>query len=589
MSKRDYSHDGKRPNSQYDKAHKLCILEGQLRYERESFMSHWSDLAEYILPRRIKKDIQDTNSGERKNTSIIDSTATMAARTLSSGLMTGITSPARTWFKLRTDNEELNEQQEVASYFEEVATRMRNVFLRSNLYNTLPTLYADIGTFGTGLLLLEEDLEDVVIFKCLPIASYFIANDKKGEVKTFFREFQMSVRQIVEKFGMKSPGDHKSIDWSNISEIVRNHWAHDEQETMINVNHMILANEEYRPNMIDARYKKYVSYYYEQGSSTSVSSQQNYVGSKPDKFLRESGYDYFPAFGVRWEVAGEDSYGTGSPGMIALGDVKQLQLGEKRIYEAIDQKIKPSMVGPTALRNVGTSILPGKITYFDEREGVKGFRRLFEVDFDIREMEAKQEQTRYRISKSYYEDLFLMLSTAGNRDLTATEVNERVQEKLLALGPVLERVNQDLLDPMIESTYMIMERRGMLPPIPEALEQMDYKIEYISVFAQAQKIGGVGGIERFLGFVGNLAQFDPQSVLKLNTEEIMQNYAEMLGIDPDSLRTKEEVAQIQAQMQAAQEAQARQERMANMAQTSKALSETEISEDNALGQILQQR
>ena len=308
------------------------------------------------------------------------------------------------------------------------------------------------------------------------------------------------------------------MDFRNITELVKNHYEQDQLEIMIDINHVVLANEDYDPRKPGSKYKKFKSVYYERGV-TQVSNSAGFSGNNAeDKFLSEKGYDFFPALAVRWETVGEDSYGTSSPGMICLGDVKQLQLGEKRIAAAIEQKVRPSMVGPTALKNAKASILPGDITYLDEREGSRGFRPLFEINFDIRELEVKQDQIRQRISKAYYEDLFLMLANTNRRQITATEVEERHEEKLLALGPVLERINQDLLDPLIENTYAIMDAMGLLPDTPEELEDSDYNVEYISIMAQAQKLAGVGNIERFLGFVGQVSALDPMMARKANNK-----------------------------------------------------------------------
>ena len=149
------------------------------------------------------------------------------------------------------------------------------------------------------------------------------------------------------------------------------------------------------------------------------------------------------------------------------------------------------------------------LSYADDRDGKPSIRRLFDMDFDIRELEGKQEQIRLRIKRAYYEDLFLMLSESNRRQITATEIDERKEEKLLALGPVLGRINQDLLDPLIENFFTIMQKQGLLPEVPEVLQDRDYSIEYVSVMAQAQKLAGIGNIERFLGFVGQTAQLDP--------------------------------------------------------------------------------
>ena len=572
-------------NSALSKRQRLDVIEAQLRNERTSFRNYWRELSDYILPRRGRFFVSDVNDGQNKRSMIIDATASMAARTLSSGMMTGVTSPARQWFKLTTSEEDLNEQPDVKAYLKDVGDKIRMIFLKSNLYNVLPTLYADLGTFGTGCIFMEEDFESTVNFISFPIGSFMIANDKRGKVSVFFREFQMTVRQIVDKFGRTNPNDPTFIDWSNISDAVKNQYMKHQHETQVDICHFILPNEQYSPNKMESKFKRYQSLYYEKGIS-STNNSSSYAMSYPDKFLSEKGYDFFPVMAVRWEVAGEDTYGTNCPGMVSLGDVKQLQLAEKRIAAALDQKVKPSMVGPTSLKNAKASILPGDITYLDEREGTRGFRRLFEIDFDIRELEGKQEQVRIRISKAFYEDLFLMLANTNRRQITAREVEERHEEKLLALGPVLERINQDLLDPLIENTFAIMDKQGLLPEPPDSLAGREYTIEYVSVMAQAQKLAGIGNIERMAGFVAQVASLDPSVINKFDIEEAIEVYGDLVGVDPNLIKSKEEVEAIKAE-QAAQQAQMQQMAAASeMVNAGKALSETKMDEDTALAQLI---
>lgn len=212
----------------------------------------------------------------------------------------------------------------------------------------------------------------------------------------------------------------------------------------------------------------------------------------------------------RWEVAGEDSYGTDCPGMMSLGDNKQLQVGEKMSAQAVEKMIKPPMIGPTSLRQQKASILPGDITYVDTREGMQGFRPAHEINFNISALEAKQDQVRMRIKSAYFEDLFLMLASSDRRQITASEIDERHEEKLLALGPVLEQLNQDLLDPLIDNAYAIMDAQGYIPPAPEEIAGQALKIEYVSIMAQAQKLISIGSVDRFSGFVGQLMQIAPE-------------------------------------------------------------------------------
>lgn len=568
------------------KRQRLNIQEAEMRTEAVTFETRYRDLSDFILPRRAQFTVTDSNRGERRDLDIIDSTASMASRTLSSGMMTGVTSPARSWFKLKTNKEELNSSAAVKGYFKTVEDLMRSSMLKGNLYNQLPVLYGDLGTFATGALFMEEDLEDVAAFKCFPIGSYMISNDKKGRANAFFREFRLSVRQVVEQFGRLNPIDQTEITWTNISEQVRNYYDNGQMEAKIDVCHFILPNTDFSPNRLEAKFKKYRSFYYEKGISTNSGSVESNSTAYTDMFLKESGYDFFPVMAVRWEVTGEDTYGTNSPGMVAIGDVKALQLGEKRIAQALDHKVKPPMVANTAVRNSSISIIPGDLSYADDKDGKPAVRRLFEMDFDIRELEGKQDQMRQRISKAYYEDLFLMLANSDRRQITATEINERQEEKLLALGPVLERINQDLLDPLIENMYFLMNQQNLLPELPEELLDQDYAVEYISVMAQAQKLAGIGNIERFMGFIGQNAQLDPTIIQQVNMDRMVQEYGDKVGIDPSLIRTQEEMEAIREEQALA--AQQEQEMIQNQeaVNTGKTLSETKIDENSALDAVL---
>lgn len=558
------------------KKQKIELLRSSLDLERSSFVAHWRDIADVILPRRPLWNLTDTNRGERRNLKIVDETGTLAARTLSAGMMGGITSPARPWFRLTTPDPDLAEFGPVKDWLHIVDQRMSAVFLRSNLYNALPIVYGDIGVFGTAALMAEEDFDDVL--RCYPFAlgSYMLAANDKLKVDVFFREFRLTVRQLVQKFGR-----HNELGvprWDNFSVRVKNAYDRGQYDEWIDICHIIQPNVDYSPNSLTS--KKYESIYYEKGMPDANSNEGQY--------LRESGYDYFPVLAPRWEVAGEDVYGTNCPGMIALGGVRQLQLGEKRIMQAVEKMINPPMIGPLSLRGAKASILPGDITYLDEREGLKGFRPAHEVAFNIQPMEMKQEQVRQRIRKAFYEDLFLMFANLERSDITATEINARREEKLLVLGPVLEQLNQDLLDPLIDITFDLMARQGFIPEPPEELQGTVLKVEYMSIMHQAQKASGLAGIERLTAFTGQVAAFDPEVIDKLDRDQLIDEYAGITGAPPRIVRSDEQVAEIRMQRAQAQQAQQAAQAAQEGAKAVKNLSGADMSGDNALTRLIQQ-
>jgi len=358
-----------------NKREKLELLRTQLENESSTFTSHWRDLSDYILPRRSRFTITDANKGERKNQKIIDSTATLAARTLRSGMMSGITSPARPWFRLSTNDPDMAEFGPVKEWLYAVSNVMTGMFLRSNLYNCLPIIYGDMGVFGTACLSIEEDFDDVVRFYPFAIGSYRIANNSKLKVDVFQRDFRMTVRQIVQKFGQMKNG---KPDWSIFSSQVKSAWDNGLYETWIDVSHVVQPNEGYQKDKAGQQYKKYSSCYYERG----YMGQANGMYSD-GRILRESGYNHFPILAPRWEITGEDVYGTSCPGMDALGDIKQLQIGERRGAQALEKMVNPPMTGPTSLMNRKASIASGDITYVDSRDAGSMFRPAHETNLRL--------------------------------------------------------------------------------------------------------------------------------------------------------------------------------------------------------------
>jgi len=557
---------------------KLEILRSEMENDRSSFMAHWRDLGDFNLPRRAQFQTTDANRGDRRNLKLLDNTSTLAARTLRSGMMAGITSPARPWFRLSTPDPELAEIGTVKAWLHIVTMRMAAVFLRSNLYKALPLVYGDMGVFATAAMAIEEDFETTIRCTVFPVGSYMIATDEKGRVRVFFREFPMTVRQLVDQFGHPA-GDKsdKAIDWSKFSDHVKNTWTTGSRETRIDIYHAIIPNEDYDPNSALSNAKKFRSVYYEKASGNN---------SKADRLLSDAGFDMFPILAPRWETTGQDVYGTECPGMVSLGDTKQLQTGERRALQAIEKMINPPMTGPTSMRAQKASILPGDITLVDVREGQKGFQPAHEVNYNLQQHEIKQDQVRGRVRRAYYEDLFLMLaSDSRQQPATAREIEERHEEKLLALGPVLEQLNQDLLDPLIDITFDIMLRQGLIPPPPDELQGIDLRVEYISIMAQAQKLAGLHGMERYKQAALEMATIFPGSVDKTDADQFLEVYGDLTSVAPGIVRSDEDVDAIRAGRAQAEQAAAKAEQMQTMAAAAADLGTVKMDEDNAVTRI----
>ncbi|MCT8150752.1 phage tail protein, partial [Klebsiella aerogenes] len=241
-----------------------------LNNDRSSFEPHWRELSDFINPRGSRFLVTDVNRNDRRNTKTVDPTATLANRTLSSGMMSGITSPARPWFKLATPDPDMMDYGPVKLWLEAVQRRMNEVYNKSNLYQSLPLLYSSLGTYSTGAMAVLEDDEDVIRTMMFPIGSYYLANSARGSVDTCYRKFTMTVRQLVMEFGM-----------SNVSASVKGLWESGSYETWIEVIHAVYPNIDRDTGKLDSKNKRVKSVYFE-------------VGGDNDKLLRESGFDEFP-------------------------------------------------------------------------------------------------------------------------------------------------------------------------------------------------------------------------------------------------------------------------------------------------------
>lgn len=533
----------------------------QLENERQSFEPHWRDLSDFINPRGSRFLTSEANRNDRRNTKIIDPTGSLAQRILSSGMMSGITSPARPWFRLATPEPDLMDYGPVKMWLEVVQNRMNDMFNKSNLYQSLPQLYGSLGTFSTGAMAVLDDSEDIIRTMPFPIGSYYLANSPRGSVDTCYRKFSMTVRQLVQEFGL-----------DKVSTSVKSMWDNGSYEQWIEVMHSVYPNIDRDTAKLDSKNKPYKSVYYE-------------VGGDSDKLLRESGFDEFPIMAPRWEVNGEDVYGSSCPGMLALGQVKALQLEQKRKSQLIDKATNPPMVAPTSLKNKRVSLLPGDVTYIDAMTGQDGFKPAYLVNPNTADLLADIQDTRQIINSAYFVDLFMMLQNINTRSMPVEAVIEMKEEKLLMLGPVLERLNDECLNPLIDRAFSMMVRKNMLPPPPEVMEGMPLKVEYISVMAQAQKSIGLSSLSQTVGFIGQLAQFKTEALDKLDVDQAIDAFSEMSGVSPTVIVPQEQVQGIREER--AKQAQAAQAMAMGqaVAQGAKTLSETQTTDPSALTAI----
>lgn len=497
---------------------------------------HAMELSTFCMPRQGRFFSSDRNRGIKRHNNILDNTCTNSLRVLAAGLMGGASSPARPWFRLAVPDEDMMKNDNVKRWLSKTTQSMLTVFARSNTYRALHTIYEELSVFGTAAALIMQDFDEVIRIHTFTYGEYRLDKDHRGVVNTFMREFDMTVAQLVEEFG-----------YENCSVTVQQAYNNKRYGTWVTILHVIEPNRSRDPSKKDSINMPYTSCYFEKSGHNG-------------KYLRHGGMRRFRIIAPRWHVTGEDVYGQ-SPTMEVLGDTKQLQHQQLRKAEAIDYQVRVPLKLPTSLKNRDIDRLPGGATYVDGGQGDVG--PLFQVNLNLQHLREDIMDVRERIRSGLYTDMFLMLANDTRSGITATEVAERHEEKLLMLGPVLERLHNENHAQLIDIVFEDMVELGLVDPPPEELQGMPLTVHFVSMLAQAQRAIATNSIDRYVMSLGALVPVVPDIMDNFDADYYADHMADLLGIDPRLVRVDEErdalrQARAQQQMQAQQMAMAEQ-------------------------------
>ncbi len=551
-----------------------------LRVNRYSWWTHWRELADYFLPRRYKWIVTPNQMarGSPINQHILDSSGVIFARNLASGLVSGKSSPTRPWFKLKIGRLDSTQTSPVSLWLAECERLLYLIFAESNFYNAIAVFYFDLVIFGTAVLLIYEDFENVINCYNPCAGEYYVDIDGKYRPCIFYREFTMTISAVVNEFGI-----------DNVSENIARLYAQTDGANLtreIIVAHSIEPNDDGRAAEFGFSPRfAYREAYWEWGGSASPQGG----ASSPPGFLRKRGYFDQLNICARWDLVSNDPYGR-SPAMDGLPDQKQLQLESRRKAQAIDKMVNPPLVADIQLKNQPASLLPGGITYVSgyTQSGKPGFSSVYDTKFPVNEITEDLNEVRERLKKTFFNDVLNTASQYETRsNVTAVEWDMRKSESLVMLGPALERIDHEGLKPTIERVFGIASRAGILPPAPPEIQGKNLEIEFVSILQQSQQAASASGIERLLGLAGNLAGIDPAAVDNIDIDFALDKYSFLMNNDPKLIRSPEELAQIRQQRQQAQAAQQQADMAEKLAKSAKVMSDTPVGAgQNALQRMI---
>jgi hypothetical protein len=511
-----------------------------LKQNRSQFEGDWKQIAALCAPARSRFLSSDTNKGRQSNRRLNNSHGIFAMETLQNGMTSGLSSPDRPWFTLKSVDDSLDEQPEVRAHLSIREKLMYDFIASTNLYGVLKTGYLELGAFGTEAAILMENRRVGMVGHALTSGEYWIGLNDEMVAGSLYRECPLTAEQAIGMFGA-----------DNVSSRVNSLYAASNYDEQVIFYHAIEENPDYEEGMIGWRGKPWRSVYWEDGG-------------KADQITQLLGFYEQPFWSPRWDTTGNDAYGQG-PGHNALPDLRELQLQTKRKAELTDLLAWPELVttSKTKLKRQ-----PKSVTNVDAADAA-ATKPVYQVppqavQFVMQDIERLEQ----KINEATKADLFMAITNmAGVQPRNMEEIAARNEEKLTQLGPVIDRVNSEKLKVVIERVHGIMERARMFPPAPDAMRgQPQIKIEFVSILTQMQRMVGLGQLERGSNYVGSIAAVYPEARFKLKPMELADEYLTRAGVPGNVIRSNDDAQQMADQEAQQQQAAAAAEQAKNVSQ-----------------------
>lgn len=494
-----------------------------LKTKRPNWDTHWQEVAQLVHPNYDDVFGQYTK-GEKKGRQVFDNTPTHANSLLASALHGMLTNPATYWFGLKTGIPELDNNDQVRKWLQAAAFKINDVLTSSNFQTEIIEVYLGLGSIGTWVLYMEEDDDKIINFNARPIYQSWIAENKRGEIDQICRTEKWTKHQILEKWGKKKSLKPKSDDWKKKLER-----KNDTDE--IELLHSVFPRNDYDNNGLPGNFK--------------FASCWDMVEDAIN--IDESGFREFPYAIPRWSKVSGEIYGR-SPAMNCLADIKMLQAVMKVTIKGLEKTVDPPILAPDEGIVLPLKLNASGVNYY--RAGSQDQIKPLQIDARVDYGQKALEDIRGRIMKAFYID---QLQLQNGPQMTATEVQRRTEQQLRLMGPILGRLHHELIRPIVDRSFAIMLRKGLLPnPIPQALSKQKLQIKYSSLIAKAQRASEADDITRALGVMMPIFQAKPETMDWIDGDDTIKRIANIFDLPEDMITEEAEVEQMRAQKAQAQ-------------------------------------
>jgi hypothetical protein len=469
-----------------------------------------------------------------------DLTAIKGLSILTASMQSSLISPAVRWFNLTFKTDELNEDEECATWLDDCSDILFDTIQDSNFNIECASTFADLGAYGNGCLTLETESETKwkgPEWQALPLREWYFEMDYHGKPKIFYRYLQWTASQIVSKWG-NVPEDRKTIP-----EYILQKYENTSDTTKFDIIYCIFRRDDVgdvsdTETLAPGKRPWGCKYVLRSGGGTAEGAG--------DELGQEGGYYYMPVMVIRWERLSGSQWGFG-PGNVALPTVKYLNAWMETEKAAAEKAVDPPIMSTQRGLLSPPDLSPGGMNVVRTMEDMKAFENKANFPAAYNTL----QDLRTMVNEVFkVEDLKLKESPA----MTAMEVQVRYEMMTRVLGPPAVRIQTDLLSPAIKTLFHMMARYGQFkePPLKVLQSKEGYDIEYQGPLMKAQRAQEVAQMERLAGIVMNMVKVFPQVQNVFNPEMFVRVAADRLSVPPAVLNDEQQEAKLKAMQEASQ-------------------------------------
>jgi hypothetical protein len=549
-----------RPNAPDERAREceknLSVL-AQYRLMWEPMIDN---LIAYVNHGRRSVQDKDLWPGQPTGQFIFDDSAMLAKSTTVDGIVGYSCSRNQPWFALQIPSKiqfarssmnmrgwigkRLDEYPDVQRWLQACQEGMYTAFNQSNFYDVVTEFIGDGISVGTAYMLVEEDIGVGRLAFTVPhFRECFIAENRYGKVDTLYRVYKVTLRQLVDKFGLEAM---KRVDMDFANKYKAN--MHEETEIM----HAVFPRQDYNPSRLDFMGKQYESnWIYRKGGKMIVGTEQSHEKAK---MIGQGGYQTFPYLAWRWRKNNDEVYGRGCGHDAWVSIALANQMGRTNLKTA-QRSAEPPLVAYSDLRGAIQKDADG-ITFMEGNRGDIRSRMpqpLFTGTQGLPFNVEYQDRVKAIINQHFHTDVFMLLTQLAQAKASERMVTEQVfelmNEKAAVLGTRMGNLQSEAFGPLIFRVFTIESAAARIPPPPDILLQTAHggvEVAYLGPLAQAQtRLTKIRTMQTGLQLTQMTAQIlGPQCTDFIDDGELMKEIYDSCGFPIKALRDDKMVAQI---------------------------------------------